>query len=109
MVQEHWNPAAWKVNWYSIGESGCIDCPGTTAESCRDDGAYLNRITFEDCIEICAGGNNPNNVQMYEPYLDYVFAQSCYLYPMWLALGQHNTTPEYSTEINSQKPYDIAI
>lgn len=74
MVQEHWNPAAWKVSWFSIGESGCIDCPGTTAESCRDDGAYLNRRTFEDCIEICAGGNNPNNVQMNEPYLGYVFA-----------------------------------
>ena len=24
MVQEHWNPAAWKVNWYSIGENLCI-------------------------------------------------------------------------------------
>ena len=45
-----------------IGESGCIDCPGTTAESCRD-AIDTNERTFEDCIEICAGGNNPNNVQ----------------------------------------------
>ena len=45
-----------------IGESGCVDCPGTTAESCQD--AFdINERTFEDCIEICAGGKNPNNIQ----------------------------------------------
>lgn len=53
----------WESGMHGIGESGCMDCPGTTAESCRDDGGYLNRRTFEDCIEICAGGRNPNNIQ----------------------------------------------
>ena len=52
----------WGGTRWTIGQSGCVDCPGTTAESCQD--AFdVNRRTFEDCIEICAGGNNPNNIQ----------------------------------------------
>ena len=56
----HWVGTRW-----TIRQSGCVDCPGTTAESCRDDGYYTSRRTFEDCIEICAEGKNPNNVQMH--------------------------------------------
>ena len=67
MIQAPWDKSAWSwVGRASIGDSGCIDCPGTTAESCRDEGYYVNRRTFEDCIDICAGGRNPNNVQMHE-------------------------------------------
>ena len=66
MVQDPLNKSVW-TKVAGIRQSGCIDCPGTTAESCRDDGWYVNRRTFEDCVEICAEGKNPNNVQPYPP------------------------------------------
>ena len=44
-------------NW---GDS-CIDCPGTTAESCRDR-CFYDEKTFNECVDVCAGGNNPNGI-----------------------------------------------
>ena len=56
----------WGKGGFFRGDNGCIDCPGTTAESCQE-ARYKNRRTFEDCIDICAEGENPSNVQMNLP------------------------------------------
>ena len=49
---------------YDYGQyGGCVDCPeARSAQSCRDAG-YCDFKAFNECIEVCAGGNNPDEVQ----------------------------------------------
>ena len=44
----------------------CQNCPGTTAEDCKralDEYGYLE-MGFDECINACANGENPNGVQL---------------------------------------------
>ena len=45
----------------------CQNCPGTTAEDCKralsEFGDFEMNMGFNECINVCANGENPNGVQ----------------------------------------------
>ena len=45
----------------------CQNCPGTTAEDCKtalsEFGDLEMTLGFDECINVCANGENPNGVQ----------------------------------------------